>query len=110
MRNRPPPPSPSLGEALAEFGAGLRDLRRRRRMPVRHVASQALISRATLYKIDRGDPSVSLGLYAKLLQLYGLLDRLTVIVDGRFDAPGLALERARLPRRVHVRLEPPQAG
>jgi hypothetical protein len=31
-----------------------------------------------------------------------LLARLTIIVDGRFDAPGLAMERARLPRRIHV--------
>lgn len=109
MRKPPSPLSPALTEALAEFGAGLKDLRRRRRMPLRYVASHALISRATLHKIERGDPSVSFGLYAKLLQHYGLLARLTVIVDGRFDAPGLALERARLPRRVHLGLHPPTA-
>jgi hypothetical protein len=65
------------------------------------TADCALVSRATLYKIERGDPGVGFGLYAKVLQAYGLLERLTVIVDGRFDAPGLAMERARLPRRVH---------
>jgi hypothetical protein len=69
---------------------------------MRYAAAQALISRATLYKIERGDPSVSFGLYAKVLQAHGLLARLTIIVDGRFDAPGLAMERARLPRRIHV--------
>jgi hypothetical protein len=39
--------------------------------------------------------------------LVELLERLTIMVDGRFDAPGLAMERARLPRRVHLRRESP---
>ncbi|HET8834569.1 MAG TPA: helix-turn-helix domain-containing protein [Gemmatimonadales bacterium] len=107
MRKTPAPPSPALAEALAGFGAGLRDLRRRRRLPMTYAADQARLSRATLYKIERGDPSVSFGLYAKVLQAYGLLGRLTVIVDGRFDAPGLAMERARLPSRIHLRAESP---
>ena len=101
MRKRGTPLAPPLAEALAEFGAGLRDLRRRRRMPMTYAAHRAQIARATLYKIERGDPSVSLGRYAKLLQHYGLLGRLTIIVDGRFDEPGLAMERARLSRRIH---------
>jgi len=102
MRKRLPPSSPDLAQALAEFGAALRDLRRRRRMPMPSAAAQALISRATLHKIERGAPSVSLGLYARVLRHYGLLGRLGIIVDGRFDDPGLAMERARLPRRVRV--------
>jgi transcriptional regulator with XRE-family HTH domain len=109
MRKRLTPSSTDLAKALAEFGAGLRDLRRRRRMPMTNAADQALISRATLYKIERGDPSVSFGLYARVLRDYGLLGRLTIIVDGRFDVPGLAMERARLPRRVRLRTESPPA-
>jgi transcriptional regulator with XRE-family HTH domain len=104
VRNRHVSPSPAVAQALVEFGAGLRDLRRRRRLPMTYAADAALVSRATLHKIERGDPSVSFGIYAKVLGFYGLLGRLTVIVDGRFDAPGLALERARLPRRVHLEL------
>jgi transcriptional regulator with XRE-family HTH domain len=103
MRKTSAPPPPAVAEALAEFGAGLRDLRRRRRMPVAYAARQAGMSRATLYKIERGDPSVSFGVYAKVLQQFGLLERLTIVVDGRFDAPGLAMERACLPRRIRLR-------
>ena len=102
MQKRPASISPAIAKALAQFDAGLRDLRRRRRMPMASAARQAVISRATLYKVERGDPAVSLGIYAKALQEYGLLERLTIIVDGRFDAPGLAMERARLPHRIRL--------
>jgi Predicted transcriptional regulator len=102
MRKRPYPLSPALAEALADFGEGLRDLRRRRGLPMTYAADLALISRATLHKIERGDPSVSLGIYARVLQGYGLLGRLVTIVDGRYDPPGMTGERARLPRRIHL--------
>jgi helix-turn-helix protein len=96
---RPPLPSGVL-EALGELGAGLRDLRRRRRIPVAAAADRALISRSTLYKVERGDPGVSLGIYAAVLQGYGMVERLAGLAEARFDQTGLAFETARLPRRI----------
>ena len=96
---RPPLPTGVL-EALGELGAGLRDLRRRRRVPLAAAADRALISRSTLYKVERGDPSVSLGIYATVLQGYGMVERLAGLAEARFDQTGLALETARLPRRI----------
>ena len=96
---RPPLPS-GVREALSELGAGLRDLRRRRRIPVAAAADRALISRSTLYKVERGDPGVSLGIYATVLQGYGMVERLAALAEARFDQTGLALETARLPRRI----------
>jgi hypothetical protein len=80
-------------KALAGLGESLRDLRRCRRIPMVYAAQRALISRSTLHKVERGDPGVSLGVYATVLASYGLLDRLEHLVLMRWD-------RSHLPRRV----------
>ena len=102
MRKVRAPLPPAVLQALAELGADLRDLRRRRRIPMAAAAERALISRSTLHKIERGDPGVALGVYAMVLQGYGLLGRLGLLAEARFDRQGLALEAARLPRRIHA--------
>jgi transcriptional regulator with XRE-family HTH domain len=94
------PLPPRVTEALARLGAGLKNLRARRRMPMAHAAARASISRSTLYKVERGDPGVGLGVYATVLQGYGMLERLEGLVDARWDRAGLALEESRLPRRI----------
>ena len=60
----------------------------------------ALISRSTLHKVERGDPRVSPGVYATVLQGYGMAQRLAFLAEARFDRQGLALKAARLPLRV----------
>ena len=100
MRKVRPPHPPTVLQALAELGADLRDLRRRRRIPMAAAADRALISRSTLHKIERGDPGVGLGVYAMVLQGYGKLGRLSLLAEARFDRQGLALETARLPHRI----------
>jgi transcriptional regulator with XRE-family HTH domain len=91
---------PRVTEALARLGAGLKNLRARRRMPMAYAADRASISRSTLYKVERGDPGIGLGIYARVLQGYGMLERLEGLVDARWDRAGLALEESRLPRRI----------
>jgi transcriptional regulator with XRE-family HTH domain len=87
-------------DALTRLGADLKNLRARRRMPMAYAADRALISRSTLHKVERGDPGVSLGIYASVLQSYGMLERLESLAEARGDRAGLALEESRLPRRV----------
>jgi len=94
------PLPPRITEALARLGAGLKNLRARRRMPMAYAADRASISRSTLYKVERGDPGVGLGVYAMVLQGYGMLERLESLVDARWDRAGLAQEESRLPRRI----------
>jgi transcriptional regulator with XRE-family HTH domain len=100
MRKVRSPLPPRVTEALARLGAGLKNLRARRRIPMASAADRASISRSTLYKVERGDPGVSLGVYASVLHGYGLLDRLENLADARWDRAGLALEESRLPRRI----------
>ncbi len=100
VRSPTPPP---VTEALAKFGTALKNLRARRRMPMAYAAARASISRSTLYKVERGDPGVGLGIYAAVLHGYGMLERLESVVDARWDRAGLAMEESRLPRRIRVR-------
>jgi hypothetical protein len=52
--------------------------------------------------VERGDPGVGMGIYASVLECYGLLPRLEEIVDRRLDRLGLALEATRLPQRIRT--------
>ncbi len=88
--------------ALRKIGADIRDARRRRRLPMTVVADRAMITRQTLMKVERGNPSVGLGIYATVLFTLGLLDPLLAVADPGKDSVGLALEEERLPQRVHA--------
>jgi len=100
-KTRPPLP-PHVARAVTKLGADLKDARRRRRLPMRYAADRVLISRATLHRVERGDPGVSIGVYAALLSSFGMLERLECLLDAPFDKRGLAQERTRLPQRIHA--------
>ena len=89
--------------ALRKVGTDIRDARRRRRIPTAVMAERALISRMTLNKVEKGDPGVSLGIYATVLFVLGMTDRLAELADARHDAVGLSLEEERLPQRIRIR-------
>ena len=88
--------------ALKKLGQDLRDARRRRRIPMELAAERASISRTTLSKIEKGDEGVSLGAYAKILFILGMIERLTTLSDPAFDTLGLGLEAENLPRRIRI--------
>lgn len=64
------------------------------------MAERASISRMTLHKIERGDPGVAVGLYASVLFVLGMAERLADLADPRDDAVGRALEEEHLPQRI----------
>lgn len=92
-------PIPVL-RTLRKLGEEIRDARRRRRISTAVMAERALISRMTLYKIERGEPGVSLGLYASVLFVLGMNERLADLADPRHDFVGLGLQDALLPKRI----------
>jgi transcriptional regulator with XRE-family HTH domain len=99
MRKTPPLPLP-VKRALAKLGDDIRSARLRRRIPTTVMAERAFITRMTLQKVERGDPSVSLGIYAVVLFVLGLTPRLAELADVRSDELGLQLEEERLPQRI----------
>ena len=96
-------PSASVRRALRKLGLDIRDARRRRRLPAAVVAERAFTSRPTLRRIEAGDPSVGIGIYAAALHALGLLDGLSQIADPSRDATGLAISADNLPVRVRLR-------
>lgn len=88
--------------ALRKLGEDIRDARKRRRIPMRLAAERASISRMTLTKIEKGDEGVSLGAYAKVLFILGMVDRLADLSDPRFDQLGLGLAAEDLPQRIRL--------
>ena len=98
-RTQPALPSPTK-RALRKLGHDIRHARIRRRLPVAVVAERALIALGTLRKVERGDPSVSLGIYATVLFVLGFNDRLLTLADAGSDALGLSLDEERLTRRI----------
>lgn len=89
-------------KALRKLGQDISDSRRRRRIPVALMADRADISRATLGKIEKGDPTVSLGGYAAVLFVLGLTERLGDLVDASHDLVGRQLEEESLPKRIRL--------
>ena len=105
MRTAPPLPLP-VGRALAKLGGDIKSARLRRRLTAAMVAERTFITRSTLAKVEKGDPAVSLGIYATVLFVLGLADRLTTLADVRTDDVGLQLEEERLPKRIRPRRTP----
>ena len=92
-----------VGRALRKLGQDTRDARLRRRISTAVMSERASISRTTLNKIENGDHGVSLGNYAKVLFVLGMIERLGELVDVCSDMVGLELEEERLPRRIRKR-------
>lgn len=105
MLNYPLP----VRRALRKLGHDIRDARRRRRLPMAIVMQRASISKPTLIKIERGDPSVSMAGYATVLFVIGMVDRLGDLADVRNDPVGLQLEEENLPQRVRTARKPKTA-
>lgn len=88
--------------ALRKLGNDLNEARRRRRIPMHLAAERAGISRSTLSKIEKGDEGVSLGAYAKIMFVMGMIGRMADIADPRHDEIGLGLESENLPKRIRI--------
>ena len=85
---------------LLKLGQDIRNARKRRRIQSRLMAERASISRTTLHKVEQGDPGVSLGIYASVLFVLGMSERLADVADASQDRVGLDLEEENLPSRI----------
>ena len=72
MPRKPPIVFPQEQRLLAGLGERLRLARRRRKLSNAVVAQRAGISRSTLYKVEAGDPGVTMGSCLRVLAVLGL--------------------------------------
>jgi transcriptional regulator with XRE-family HTH domain len=103
MKKTPEDILPALARILRGLGEKLKAARLRRRYSAAMVAQRAGISRDTLYRIELGDPGVSFGNYARVMQVLRLeqdLNRLAADDElGRKLQDAAIGTRARAPRR-----------
>ncbi len=94
--------SPSIRKILSELGENIKLARLRRKLASIQVAERAGISRFTLWQIEKGSNSVSIGSYAQVLFVLNLeRDLLKIAVDdilGRKLQDAEILTRKRAPR------------
>ena len=95
MPSKAPLAFPSESRLLAGLGERLRLARLRRRLTTATVCARCGISRPTLAKAERGDPSVTLGTYLRVLAAYGLEGDLAAVAGD--DALGRRLQDLALP-------------
>ncbi|HAT61915.1 MAG TPA: transcriptional regulator, partial [Prevotella sp.] len=56
-----------VSESLTIMGEQIMLARKRRHLSMQDVADRATITRRTLSKVELGDPTVSIGIYARVL-------------------------------------------
>lgn len=76
---------PVTEDILKTMGEQIKLARLRRDLPAKLVAERAGISRASLWNVENGSPSVSIGIYAAVLHALNNMDRdlLLVAKDDR---------------------------
>ena len=90
--------SPKTAEILEQMGEQIKLARLRRRLSAELVAERAGISRATLWNVEKGSPSVAIGIYAAVLHALGNMDSDFLLV-AKDDAFGRTLQDLELPVR-----------
>ena len=80
------------------MGEQIKLARLRRNLSVELVAERADISRATLWKVEKGDKNVAIGIYAAVLHALNGMDKDLLLV-AKDDELGRKLQDLELPTR-----------
>jgi len=97
---------PAVRRSLTKLGADISIARRKRNLTTTMMAERIGAAKSTYLKAQKGDPSVSIGIYAMALFALGLGGPLGDLVDPSRDDLGLLLDTDRLPMRVRVKKAP----
>ena len=89
--------------ALRKLGRDLALARRKRGISTADMAARLFVSRDTLWRLERGDPTVASGTLATALFILQLHDRLASLAAPSSDTLALSLEEQRLPKRIRRR-------
>ena len=98
--------SPTVRRSLAKLGTDIATARRKRNLTMVMMAERIGAAKTTYMKVEKGDPSVSMGVYAMALFVLGFGEAIGDIVDPGRDDVGLLLDIERLPKRVRPKKAP----
>ncbi|TVQ28453.1 MAG: XRE family transcriptional regulator [Spirochaetaceae bacterium] len=88
---------PTSRRLLADMGERIQLARLRRKLSVELVAERAGVSRSSVWAVERGSPSVSMGIYTQVLLAIGIDGDLAQIAAD--DELGRTLQDLDLPTR-----------
>ena len=97
---------PKVRRSLVKLGGDLSTARKKRNLTVMMMAERMCVAKSTYLRVEKGDPTVSMGVYAMALFVLGFDDLFGEIVDPRRDDQGLLLDIERLPKRIRVKKSP----
>jgi transcriptional regulator with XRE-family HTH domain len=86
--------------ALRKLGRDLALARRKRGISTKDMAARLFISRDTLWRLERGDPTVAIGTLATAAFVLQLHDRIAHLAEPSSDLLALSLDERRLPKRI----------
>lgn len=95
---------PATQDILSTVGEQIKLARLRRNLSIELVAERANISRATLWKVEKGDKGVAIGIYAAVLHALNGMDK-DLLLIAKDDVLGRTIQdlnltvRRRAPRR-----------
>ena len=91
---------PKVERKLQTVGGQIKLARLRRGLTAQEMAEKAAVGRSTITQIEKGSPSVSMGMYLAVLNALGLSDDILYI--ARDDVMGRTFQDLNLktPRRV----------
>ncbi len=85
---------PKTKRILIELGENIKLARLRRKMTTNQVSERADIARKTLFSIEKGSETVSIGSYLSVIQVFVLEKDLLLV--GKDDVLGRKLQDAKL--------------
>jgi len=83
-----------LSQHLAVIGEQIMLARKRRHLSMQDIADRATVTRLTVSKVEKGDPTVSMGIYARVL--YALNIEKDLLLIAASDPLGRELQDAEL--------------
>ena len=92
-----------VGPALRKLGRDLALARRKRAISTADMAARLFVSRDTLWRLERGDPTVSAGTLTTALFVLGLHERLANLSAPSADELALSLDEQRVPKKIRTR-------
>ena len=92
-----------VNKALRKLGADLKEARIKRRLTMALVEERAGITHITLTKAEKGEASVSIGIYAKIMFVLGMIDNLYNLAEPDNDTIGKIYDKENLPKRVRYK-------
>jgi transcriptional regulator with XRE-family HTH domain len=104
---------PQVARTLAKLGRDISLARRRRRIAAEDFAGQMGVSRATLHRLEKGDPGISLNTLTMAMFVLGRLNAVSELADPTKDDVGMMITRQEAPRRiqrVHAARPQPEAN